>query len=96
VLTFLVLLHYGSCERPSLQVVEGPDDSGAQAIADEILTETRDGVGVEVWRGKQRLYVRGVVPPRRPQGSIGPRSAGCARQPAPQQRASLARTEGQT
>ncbi|HEX3406705.1 MAG TPA: hypothetical protein VHS81_05665 [Caulobacteraceae bacterium] len=43
------------------------DDAPVVEIADELLTQSYDGVGVEVWCDQQRLYARGVVPPRQSQ-----------------------------
>lgn len=62
---FRLLLHHGTAKSPSLHLVTAKDESTAQAFADVLLAESRDGVGVEVWQDEQRLYARGVVPPRK-------------------------------
>jgi len=60
--SFTLLLHCGSASSPSLHLVTAEAHSTAEALADQLLTESPDGVGVEVWEGDQRLYARGVVP----------------------------------
>jgi hypothetical protein len=71
--SFKLLLHSGSASSPSARLVTAEADSTAEALARELLTESPDGVGVEVWEDDQRLYARGVVPLRalRPETALG-------------------------
>lgn len=61
---FRVLLYPGSSDPPSLHLVTAEDNSAARAVADELLAEAPDGVGVEVWRDDHRIYARGATPAR--------------------------------
>lgn len=63
--TLRVLVYHGARAPPSLHLVTAADDAHIAEIADELLTQSPDGVGVEVWRDDERLYARGAVPPRK-------------------------------
>ena len=57
--TYKVLLHHKRFAAPSLHLVNAVNEAMAQEIADELMDDTPDCVGVEVWEGEQRLYLRG-------------------------------------
>jgi hypothetical protein len=59
------LVYHGARTPPSLHLVTVGDHSHAGDVADELLTQASDGVGVEVWCEEERLYARGAVPPRK-------------------------------
>jgi hypothetical protein len=60
------LVHHGARTPPSLHLVTTGEDTPVADIADELLTQSSDGVGVEVWCEAVRLYARGAVPLRKP------------------------------
>jgi hypothetical protein len=64
VLTFRILLHQRYLP-PALHLVTACDATMARAIAADLLEGSTAHVGVEVWFGERRLYVRGAVPDRR-------------------------------
>ena len=70
--TFRIFLHQQYLP-PALHVVTACDDSMARAIAADLLEGSAAHVGVEVWFGWRRIYVRGAVPERRrhPHGRCG-------------------------
>jgi hypothetical protein len=59
---YSVLVHSGQRTLPVLHSVAASDMLAAAAMADELLAQSRGGVGVEVVRDGNRLYARGVVP----------------------------------
>jgi hypothetical protein len=59
---YSVLVHSGQRSLPDLHSVAASDMLAAAAIADELLVQSRSGVGVEVVCDGNRLYARGVVP----------------------------------
>jgi hypothetical protein len=59
--TFTVLLRHERFATPSLHLVTAVNEAMAQEIADELLDDSPDCIGVEVWEGDRRLYVRGSV-----------------------------------
>jgi hypothetical protein len=59
------LVYHGARTPPSLHLVTTREDAQVAEIADELLTQSSDGVGVEVWCEAERLYARGAVPPRK-------------------------------
>lgn len=63
--TLRVFVYHGARSPPSLHLVTSDDHAHAAEIADELLTQSSDGVGVEVWCEEERLYARGAVPPRK-------------------------------
>lgn len=63
-LTFRILLHQQYLP-PALHLVTACDAAMAKAIAADLLEGSARHVGVEVWFGERRLYVRGAVPDRR-------------------------------
>ena len=60
-LTFSILLHRQSAP-PDLHLVTACDMDMARAIALDLLDGGVDHVGVEVWFGERRLFVRGGAP----------------------------------
>jgi len=62
VLSFRLLVYHGSGGPPSLHLVTARAADEAVDVADELLTGSPGAVGVELWRGEQRLYARGVTP----------------------------------
>jgi hypothetical protein len=65
VCTLRVLVYHGERPSPSLHLVTTSDELPVSEIADELLTQSSDGVGVEVWCEAERLYARGATPPRK-------------------------------
>jgi hypothetical protein len=65
--TFRILIHQRRLP-PALHLVTACDDRMAKAIAADLLEGSAAHVGVEVWYGERRLYVRGAVPDRRFEG----------------------------
>jgi hypothetical protein len=63
--TLRVLVYHGARTPPSLHLVTTGDGAQVAEIADELLTQAADGVGVEVWCETERLYARGAVPTRK-------------------------------
>lgn len=63
--TLRVLVYHGARTPPSLHLVTTDDGVQVAEIADELLTQASDGVGVEVWCASERLYARGAVPTRK-------------------------------
>jgi hypothetical protein len=59
------LVYHGARTPPSLHLVTTDGHGGASEIGDELLTQSPDGVGVEVWCEDERLYARGAVPTRK-------------------------------
>jgi len=64
VLTFSIILHRQDCP-PDLHEVDACDMDMARAIALDLLDGRADHVGVEIWFGKRRLFVRGAALDRR-------------------------------
>jgi hypothetical protein len=62
--TFRILLHQRNLP-PALHLVTAFDDAMAKAIAVDLLEGSAAHVGVEVWFGERRLFVRGAAPDRR-------------------------------
>ncbi len=67
-LTFRIFLHQLDLP-PALHLVTACDERMAKAIAADLLEGSAKHVGVEVWFGERRLYVRGAVPDRRFDGA---------------------------
>lgn len=63
-LTFSILLHR-QAGPPDLHEVDACDMDMARAIALDLLDGRADHVGVEVWFGQRRLFVRGFGLDRR-------------------------------
>ena len=59
---YSVLVYGGQRSARTLHFVAASDTQMASAIADDLLAQSPSGVGVEVMRDGERLYVRGVVP----------------------------------
>jgi hypothetical protein len=59
-----VLVHSGRRSLPDRHLVTAIDMPMASDIADDLLTRSLCGVGVEVVSDGERLYARGVVPAR--------------------------------
>jgi len=57
-----VLVYGGEPSLPAVHLVAASDATTASAIADDLLVQSPDGVGVEVVCDGKRLYARGVVP----------------------------------
>ena len=62
--TFRILLHQRQLP-PALHLVTACDEAMARAIAVDLLEGSSAHVGVEVWYGERRLFVRGAAPDRR-------------------------------
>lgn len=65
-LTFSIYLHR-QAGPPDLHLVNACDVDMARAIALDLLDGGADHVGVEVWFGERRLFVRGAGTDRRRQ-----------------------------
>ncbi|HWF77880.1 MAG TPA: hypothetical protein VN694_11970 [Caulobacteraceae bacterium] len=65
--TFRIFLHQRGLP-PVLHLVTAFDDAMAKAIAADLMEGSLAHVGVEVWFGERRLFVRGSVPDRRFEG----------------------------
>jgi len=63
--TYQVLVHSGLGEPPALHLISAPDLFAAADLAEVLLTESHDGVGVEVVHDGRRVHTRGVVPTER-------------------------------
>ena len=50
---------------PALHLVTAYDDAMAKAIAVDLYEGSTAHLGVEVWFGERRLFVRGAAPDRR-------------------------------
>jgi hypothetical protein len=61
---YSVLVHSGRRSLPARHLVTAIDIPMASDIADNLLTRSLSGVGVEVVSDGERLYARGVVPAR--------------------------------
>jgi hypothetical protein len=61
--TFRILLHQRHLP-PALHLVTACDEAMARAIAVDLLEGSAAHVGVEVWFGERRLFVRGAAPDR--------------------------------
>jgi hypothetical protein len=68
--TFRIFLHQ-RFQSPALHLVTACDETMARAIAADLLEGSAAHVGVEVWFGERRVYVRGAVPDRRLGGAHG-------------------------
>ena len=66
-LTYRILLHQ-RFEPPALHVVDACDLTMARAIAADLYEGSMRHVGVEVWYGERRVFIRGAVPDRRAHG----------------------------
>ena len=66
--TFRILLHQRHLP-PALHLVTACDAAMARAIAVDLLEGSPAHVGVEVWFGERRLFVRGAAPDRRFDGA---------------------------
>ncbi len=66
--TFRIYLHQRGLP-PALHLVTACDVAMAKAIAADLLEGSVRHVGVEVWFGERRLFVRGAVPDRRFEGA---------------------------
>ena len=66
--TFRILLHQRDLP-PALHLVTACDEVMAKAIAADLLEGSAAHLGVEVWFGERRLFVRGAVPDRRFDGA---------------------------
>ena len=62
--TYRILLHQ-RFQPPALHVVDACDETMARAIAADMLEGSGRHVGVEVWFGRRRVFIRGAVPDRR-------------------------------
>jgi hypothetical protein len=58
--TFRVLVRHTGLAAPSLHLVQTSDEAVARAIADVLMRDTPDAVGVEVWDGERQIYARGA------------------------------------
>jgi hypothetical protein len=74
VLTYRILLHQ-RFEPPAMHVVDACDVTMARAIAADLYEGSRRHVGVEVWYGERRVFIRGAVPDPR----FSPGHGCCAR-----------------
>ena len=63
-LTYRILLHQ-RFQPPAMHVVDACDVTMARAIAADLYEGSVRHVGVEVWYGKRRVFIRGAVPDRR-------------------------------
>ena len=63
-LTYRILLHQ-RFQPPALHVVDACDLTMARAIAADLYEGSMQHVGVEVWHGERRVFIRGAVPDRR-------------------------------
>lgn len=63
-LTYRILLHQ-RFQPPALHVVDACDVAMARAIAADLYEGSMRHVGVEVWYGERRVFIRGAVPDRR-------------------------------
>jgi hypothetical protein len=59
--TFRIYVHQRGLP-PALHLVTAYDEQMAKAIAADLLEGSLAHVGVEVWFGERRLFVRGSVP----------------------------------
>jgi hypothetical protein len=62
--TFRIYLHQRGLP-PALHLVTAFDEAMARAIAVDLLEGSAAHVGVEVWFGERRVFVRGAAPDRR-------------------------------
>ena len=60
--TFRVLVRHAGSATPSLHLVQSTDAAVARAIADVLMRETPDALGVAVWDGERRIYALGEPP----------------------------------
>lgn len=70
--TYQVLVHSGLGAPPALHLISAPDVFAAADMAEILLTDSHDGVGVEVVHDGRRVHTRGVVPAGRSALAIEP------------------------
>ena len=71
------VLVYGNGRAPDLHIIDASTDARAEAVADCLMVEAPNSLGVEVVCEGRRVYVRGVVPvDRRSSCAGGPGAQG--------------------